>query len=107
MQGLHITSTSLTWVPYLSVSDCDEQGMDCNKNYGALVDIVALLEKRYNMTIHSYKDPNNDWGVYPKNGSHDYTGEWGGVMGDVSKLSIFKSNLILYSFFACLLGYTR
>ncbi len=96
MQGLVLTSTSLTWFPFLTVDDCDESGRQCKKNYGALMDIFDLVKNRLNCSVLSYKDKNDDWGTYPKSGAHDYTGEWGGVMGDVSYYATLTCYVVIF-----------
>ncbi len=65
-QGLNITSYSLTWNPYLIIGDCsDDTGQLCNST-GALVDLSGLICHQMNMTLTSFKDPNDDWGLFPK-----------------------------------------
>ncbi len=32
--GMLLTSTSLSWAPYLTLEGCDENGRNCEKNYG-------------------------------------------------------------------------
>ncbi len=85
LQGLNVTSIALNWAPYLTIEDCDEQGTNCVKNFGALIDLARIVGRMFNLSVISTRDPDGDWGVYPKSGPHDYTGEWGGVMGKASK----------------------
>ncbi len=94
MQGLNITSIALTWAPYLTIGACDELGYDCQQNFGALIDMANIIGKMINASVISTKDANDDWGVYPHSGNHDYTGEWGGVMGRVKGLmSIYEKQI--------------
>ena len=74
LQGLQITSTSLTWAPYLTIDDCDEKGLNCAKNYGYMIDFMDNLAIKFNFTYLSQKNVKNKW--------HE-TGTNGGVMGDV------------------------
>ena len=77
MGGLKITSSSLTWSPYLTIDDCNEDGMDCAKNYGYLIDLMDKLAVKFNFTYVSHKNLNNSWFHI---GPH---GQYGGVWGDV------------------------
>ena len=81
--GLEITSTSLTHPPYLTIDDCNDLGLECQQNYGYLIDYMDILAKKFNFTYVSRKDVDNDWGVTPKAGPFNTSGTWGGVMGDV------------------------
>ena len=83
LQGLQITSTSLTHAPYLTIEDCNDSGLDCNKNHGYLIDYMNILATKFNFTYKSHRDLDNDWGVTPKAGPFNTSGTWGGVMGDV------------------------
>ena len=83
----------MTWAPYLTVGECDEMGHNCQDNFGASMDSFVMLARMFNFTPYSYKDPNDDWGVYQKSGPHDFTGEWAGVMGDVRKLRIQPNHM--------------
>ena len=77
LQGLQITSTSLTWAPYLTIDDCDKEGLNCAKNYGYMIDFMDNLAIKFNFTYLSQKNVNNKWseiGTYGTNG---------GVMGDL------------------------
>ena len=55
MHGLDITSTSLTWAPYLTIDDCNQDGLECAKNYGYLIDIMDKLAVEFNFTYVSQK----------------------------------------------------
>ena len=77
MNGLEITSSSLTWAPYLTIDDCNEHGLECVKNYGYLIDLMDRLALQFNFTYISQKNMNNSWWHF---GTH---GIFGGVYGDV------------------------
>ena len=81
LNGLEVTSTSLSWPPFYSMEDCNEEG--CAISNGYLKDYIDILARRFNFTHVSYKDMDNDWGVFPKEGPFNLSGTWGGVMGDV------------------------
>ncbi len=82
LQGLTITSISLPWQPYLYMSDCGDDGKTC-ANSGYLIDYLDILARRYNFSYVSYRKADGDWGVLPKSGPLNLSGEWGGVMGSV------------------------
>ncbi len=102
-----MTSTSLTWKPYLTLEDCDQEGQNCAINYGMFNHLAKYLSAKFNMSFNSGKDPDNDWGTYPKNGSHDFSGHWGGAMGDVNSNVIGKSLISTYLPCMLILGYPR
>ena len=76
LKGLKVTSTTLTWAPYYAFENCNEDGVDCN-TFGYLHDYVEILARRYNFTLVSHKNPENEWGSIPQDG------KWLGVLGDV------------------------
>ena len=78
MHGLEITSSSLTWAPYLTIDKCNKDGLECAKNYGYLIDIMDKLSFQFNFTYLSQKNINDSWRHV---GTLD--GVYGGVMGDV------------------------
>ena len=77
MLGLEITSSSLTWAPYLTIDECNEHGLECAKNYGYLIDLMDKLAVQFNFTYISQKNVNDSWWHF---GTH---GIYGGVWGDV------------------------
>ena len=83
LQGLQITSTSLTWAPFYTIDDCNEYGLQCKTAYGYLNDYMNLLADKLNFTYVSHKDLDNDWGTIPKAGPFSLNGTWGGVVGNV------------------------
>ncbi len=82
---MNVTSVSLTWKPFLTIADCDEEGQNCEHNFGLLPDIAKFLSRLSNFSVISNREPNGDWGISPKNGSHDFSGTWDGVMGQVRR----------------------
>ena len=99
LQGLQITSTSLTWPPYLTIDGCNEDGLKCKKNYGYLIDIMDKLAFKFNFTYISQKNMDNDWGSFGINGTY------GGVLGDVKNnsydmcLSTWRQNSVRVEIF--------
>ena len=83
LQGLLVTSTSLTWAPFYTIDDCNEYGTKCGTSFGYLNDYMNLLAKKLNFTYASYKDLDGDWGTIPKAGPFCLNGTWGGVVGNV------------------------
>ena len=83
LQGLQVTSTSLTWAPFYTIDDCNEFGTKCGTEFGYLSDYMNLLAKKLNFTYASYKDLGGDWGTIPKAGPFSLNGTWGGVVGNV------------------------
>ena len=77
MHGLEITSSALTWAPYLTIDDCNEHGLECANNYGYLIDFMDKLTVQFNFTYDSQKNVNDSWWHL---GAH---GIYGGVLGDV------------------------
>lgn len=82
LQGYEIVVTSLSWAPYHSHKNCNALGRRC-ENYGLLADLMNIWALDYNFTWDVYHDLNNDWGLNPKSGPYNLSGEWSGVMGDV------------------------
>ncbi len=69
------------------------EGRNCKDYFGSLVDLAVILGKDLNMTIDTEKQVDGDWGVYPKSGSHDFNGEWGGAMGKVGQTHLQHHNI--------------
>ncbi len=88
LESLQVPSVSLSWSPYLVIGDCDSNGMNCFSNFGMLPDLTDKLGRMFNVSILSLKDTSEDWGIHPKSGSFDFTGEWGGVMGKVQRSTL-------------------
>ena len=84
LQGIHITCSTLSWAPYLSLFDCNESNGKSCKSEGYLADLVNMMGNQQNFTWHCDAEPNNDWGTAPKSGPANVNGTWGGVLGDVT-----------------------
>ena len=68
LQGIQITTTSLTWSPYAFISDCNSKGLQC-KYQGPLVDLMNFWSKKLNFTWSLHE--NKDWGLMPKSGRNN------------------------------------
>ena len=85
MQGMHIDCLTLSWSPYITLSDCNqENGKNC-RSEGYLPDLMNIVGKMLNFTWHCDKEPNNNWGLVPISGPPNATGEWGGIIGNVTR----------------------
>ena len=42
---------------------------------------MNIWARDYNFTWDVYRDENNDWGLFPKSGPYNISGNWTGVMG--------------------------
>ena len=84
LQGIHITCSTLSWAPYLSLFDCNESDGKSCKSEGYLADLVDMMGNQQNFTWHCDAEANNDWGTAPKSGPANMNGTWGGVLGDVT-----------------------
>lgn len=83
MNGYNIVGTSLTWKPFMANDNCDKTGRNC-QNYGLVADLIDIWGKTYNFTWDIYADVNNDWGMWPLEGTpYNTSGKWKGVMGDI------------------------
>ena len=83
LNGLRVTSATISWPPLYTINNCDQNNYKCATGYGYLGDYMDMLARRYNFTYISYKDPNDDWGTVPRDGIYNLSGTWSGVMGDV------------------------
>ena len=77
LQGLHLTSISLSWFPYFYIHNCNDNGTDC-ESVGYLKQFMDSLGTLMNFTWESHKEMNDDWGL-----SQQDDGSWGGVVGHV------------------------
>ena len=77
LNGIHITSLSLSWTPYFLLSGCNENGKFC-KSEGYLSNLMDELGRLMNFTWESHQEVNNDWGL-----NQYQSGGWGGVVGNV------------------------
>ena len=78
LQGLEVTSTTLTWAPLYTIDDCNDMGQECATTYGLLHDYMEILSKEFNFTCISHKNLDNDWGLVPNE-----NGTYGGILGDL------------------------
>ena len=67
LQGLKIVSPNLSWDPFINLLNCNEKGFEC-QDIGLLVDLMNVWAQELNFTWTSYRDINNDWGLFPKSG---------------------------------------
>ncbi len=82
LEGLVITSLTLSWDPYFIIDNCDEAGKNCDQR-GFLADFMDGLCKILNCTWDSHAPPDGNWGVRPISGPFNKSGVWGGAMGGV------------------------
>jgi hypothetical protein len=68
LHGIQITTTSSTWNPYVIISGCNSQGLQCNYQ-GPLVDLMNFWSKKLNFTWSLHE--NKDWGLMPKSGKNN------------------------------------
>ena len=69
MQGIHIKCYTLSWAPYLTLSDCVQPNQTSCKSIGYLADVMNNLGTMFNFTWDCDKDPNGDCGVLPISGN--------------------------------------
>ena len=68
--------------------------------------MMKIFAMEFNITHASHKNLDGDWGMLPKAGPYNMSGEWGGVMGDVingyaqfnPSMQSLKSSLRLHCF---------
>ena len=77
LQGLHLTSMSLSWFPYFHLFNCNNQGMSCEST-GYLKQFMDSLGTLLNFTWESHREVDDNWGLVPQAG-----GGWDGVVGHV------------------------
>ena len=80
LQGIHITTITGEWRPYVNIVNCDQTGKTCAIE-GFAVDIMDGAAKLMNFTWNA--EISNDWGLTPKSGPYNTSGDWGGVMGNI------------------------
>ena len=56
LNGLKVRATSLTWAPFLTIDDCNEEGLECAQYYGYLKDYMDAMATELNFTYETYKD---------------------------------------------------
>ncbi len=91
-----VPSVSLSWSPYLVFDNCNQEGSECKSNHGILTDMAKYLGELLNFTVVTTREPEGDWGVYPRSGPFDFTGEWAGVMGKVD-YKVWEINILQLS----------
>ena len=82
LKGLKIWSNTLSWAPFFTIENCDEEGQNCD-HYGFYHDHMEAMGKLTNFSFESHTDPDNNWGVRPISGPFNKSGIWGGSMGEV------------------------
>ena len=65
LQGLNIETISKTWSPVVFISDCNNEGLECNYE-GLLVDLMTFWGKKLNFTWNLKQG--EDWGMTPISG---------------------------------------
>ena len=82
-EGMQIQSLSMTWMPYLKLGSCDEQGRNCKTVSGFLADYMNILAGKYNFTWESHLSLDGNWGTRPASEPANKSGTWKGVFGSV------------------------
>ena len=86
MQGLHINCTTLSWLPYFELGNCQGEKKKNCKGVGYLADVMNIFASRYNFTWSCDAEPDENWGhVQPISGPRNENGTWGGVIGLVTE----------------------
>ena len=86
MQGLHINCTTLSWLPYFELGNCQGEKKTNCKGVGYLADVMNIFASRYNFTWSCDAEPDENWGhVQPISGPRNENGTWGGVIGLVTE----------------------
>ena len=88
MEEITIYSSTLSWMPYFSISNCDDMGKNCDIK-GFLSDYMDAICRIINCTWTSHAPPDGSWGVRPISGPFNKSGVWGGAMGNVVIKNIF------------------
>jgi hypothetical protein len=83
LQGQKIESITMSWVPYLSLGDCDSAGRNCKSVEGLLADYMGILSQKFNFTWETFFEVDKKWGTRPLSGPANKSGTWGGVFGGV------------------------
>ena len=82
LEGTQIISYTLSWAPYFSINNCDDNGQNCELE-GFLSDFMDAVCQIVNCTWTSYAPVSGSWGVRPISGPYNKSGVWGGAMGRV------------------------
>ena len=68
MQGLHIRCSTLSWAPYLTLSNCHGRNQTNCTSIGYLADLMDNLGEIFNFTWQCDAEPENNWGTVPISG---------------------------------------
>ena len=82
LEGLKLYSNTLTWAPYFIITNCDDNGQNCEIK-GILNDYMNAMGRILNFSWTSHAPPDGNWGVQPLSGPFNESGVWGGAMGSV------------------------
>ena len=96
LQGLTVTSTSLNWMPYNGLSDCDNITNICKNSEGIAMIIANNVAKDINATITHIMEPDGTWNMnipielkmansMNRSDLRNHDIHWNGVMGNVFK----------------------
>ena len=72
LKGIKILTNAMDWIPFISLVDCNEKGMNCN-SYGSLVDLMNFWARDFNFTWDVHDNINKDWGLKPKSGKSHFS----------------------------------
>ena len=62
LQGSHLSCLSADWAPWLTYSNCDSTGKNCQVA-GMLHEIVEVLAEVMNFTFHCDNEVDSNWGL--------------------------------------------
>ena len=62
MKGFHLISTTLSWAPYFTLIDCDQDQKNCQSE-GYLTDVMNILGETMNFTWESHGEIDGNWGT--------------------------------------------
>ena len=68
LMGLHIKCSTLSWAPYLTLSNCTGVNKTNCTSTGYLADLMDNLGVMFNFTWDCDGEPNDDWGSIPISG---------------------------------------
>ena len=69
LQQLHLVPTTLSWDPYVKISNCNSTGRNCGYE-GMLVDYMNVWSKNLNFSWDLQEDIRKSWGMEPRSGKH-------------------------------------
>lgn len=82
LEGLKLYSNVITWAPYFTLENCDDNGQNCDTK-GILNDYMNAMGRILNFSWTSHTPPDGNWGVQPLSGPFNKSGVWGGAMGSI------------------------